>query len=88
MSEWRPIETAPKDGTQVLFYGKWRPYDILPGGGDCIIIASWSTFMSDNTGYHWITGFGAVESINVCFTHWQPLPEPPHDPPEGRRGSA
>lgn len=74
---WELIETAPKDGSQILFYGKWKPFDILPGGEDCIIIASWSTVMSDGTGYQWLAGLTPVSNYNVEFTHWTPLPAPP-----------
>jgi hypothetical protein len=38
---WRPIETAPRDGTKVLMRVK--------GGGDDIILAKWD-------GIHWRLG--------------------------------
>lgn len=64
MSDWQPIETAPKDGTQILACGfrdgvpiirttRWRTLD---GGLEC-----WGEF---NT-YYWPA------------THWMPLPKPP-----------
>jgi hypothetical protein len=78
MADWMPIETAPKDGTAILFAGKWRPFDANPGGTWHIAIARWSTFMSNHTGYQWILEpLNTLDNINVEFTHWMPLPPPP-----------
>jgi hypothetical protein len=64
MSEWKPIESAPKDGTEVLL--------AYPGG--IVKSGKWTLF----GGYyeeHWADGerprFGADP------THWMPLPPPP-----------
>lgn len=76
---WRPIDTAPKDGTKILLAGKWKPFDILPGGENYIGLAAWSSLMSDGTsGYQWYLDFlTPIDNVNVDFTHWMPLPEPP-----------
>ena len=76
---WQPISSAPKDGTQVLMFGRWRPHDILPGGEPCMLVASWSTIMSNGTGYAWLTACGTqrLDNINVELTMWRPLPAPP-----------
>ena len=68
---WQPIETAPKDGTQLLLYcgDEW--------GG--IIVGHYGEliFYNDATG---------DEEIEICWqsglekfrvTHWQPLPKLP-----------
>jgi len=65
MSEWQPIETAPKDGTEFLGYHPkygWigtvrfdEPNDSLP---------------KEVTLDH-------LFMIHVNCTHWMPLPEPP-----------
>jgi hypothetical protein len=71
MSEWQPIETAPKDGATILGFAdgdmavvKWYQEDRIPEGG------YWS-----------LTVCGAyAESGEWWPTHWQPLPEPPSSP--------
>jgi hypothetical protein len=60
---WQPIETAPKDGTEILSAVK---------GTNQVLIVRWEGIGSadrgewfyDNDGYTWPT-------------HWMPLPEPP-----------
>lgn len=72
MSEWRPIETAPKDGSVVLLWEK----------GSELIYDSNSEIAAGYCRYdgHWTTGqydFWCDE-IECCKpTHWMPLPEPP-----------
>jgi len=70
MSEWQPIETAPKDGTQVdlwccsgsdLRYGE-RYVDAEFLGG------KWKYYSDCYEG--WVT-------ISYTPTHWMPLPSPP-----------
>lgn len=70
------INTAPKD-RDIIFFGRWKPYDILDGGEKCMVIARWSTLRADGTGQHWMTGLGPVESWNVNWTHWCELPDVP-----------
>lgn len=65
--QWRPIETAPKDGTQIIAY--WDGSDGKCKGMACL---SW-----DTTYHHWKDPL----FWRVCFprrppTHWMPLPEP------------
>jgi hypothetical protein len=66
MSEWQPIETAPKDGTAILVSG-------LSHGKRYIDINvwrrnEWHCFHPEDNGY----------TVPVLpATHWQPLPEPP-----------
>ena len=61
---WQPIETAPRDKTEVLVSGP----------------------LKDGTGHYqevcrWWHDRWPVEWMDNCKapTHWQPLPEPPHD---------
>lgn len=87
MTEWQPIETAPKDGKHVLFGGRWKPFDISKGGQWEAQIFSWSTVFSDGTGYEWIgAGFGKLSGWNVDWTHWMPLPAPPGEEKKDEAG--
>ena len=74
------MDTAPLDGRQVLLFGRWKSFDMLPGGEPCIVVACYSTFSSSaNAVKYWITGLDPTQVYNVEFTHWMPLPEPPND---------
>lgn len=68
--EWRPIETAPKDGTPDWNYTDSTEVMVFcPSRGgrsvDWIGTAYW-------TGRGWYAGEACV-----CPTHWMPLPAPP-----------
>lgn len=77
MSEWRTIDSAPRDGTRVLVYGKPEP---LRMDGETLV--EWNI-----TGVHaayWDACDGAFCLDGGSWlgpfiepTHWQPLPEPP-----------
>ena len=60
---WQPIETAPKDGTDVIL---WDP--ALDVG---VTIGSWSDYKK--SGDWWMEG----EQVTGFPSHWMPLPEPP-----------
>lgn len=77
MSEWQPIETAPKDGTFVLLCGGTGDYSSDRGWPfPPVVVAQWVNlplhkhwrYASYDSGY-----YGEVENP----THWMPLPEPP-----------
>lgn len=65
--QWRTIETAPKDGTQILAFAAGSP----PRRVDFYSVAQWAE----------ANGMGSVEgwfwSFAIRPTHWQPLPLPP-----------
>ncbi len=71
---WLPIESAPKDGTEIL--GFWQyvyPSDTAPTVGYRVI--SWEYWpIADRAG--WVDGDGLVSAVNV-YTHFQRLPTPP-----------
>lgn len=79
MSEWQPIETAPKDGTHILLWFN-VPASMFETN---VAIGFWSDLADDWPEVEpWfmlecdsapLTAFGARA------THWMPLPEPPHD---------
>lgn len=71
MSEWQPIETAPKDGTKVLagrFTGK--PKADYEG---YMAVDQWNT-PSKTRGW---SGWGRFNDQYWPATHWMPLPAPP-----------
>jgi hypothetical protein len=64
MDDWKPIETAPKDGTRVLGFAG--------SGSKAIAIVSWWNATNFAAGV-W------VNDRDQLFgpTHWMPLPAPP-----------
>ena len=83
MSEWQPIETAPKDGAAVLLY--LPDAYTMCGLTDGIIIGHWSAAdlpadapeHSDDAWFHVSQTGGFYCDIEP--THWMPLPEPPEE---------
>jgi hypothetical protein len=81
--EWRPIETAPRDGTWIIAsdgdairvcYPKAFPRPLAESGDDQNFLTSragdvWEYFRDDEhaPGHSW----------SMCPTHWMPLPPPP-----------
>jgi hypothetical protein len=65
MTQWQPIETAPKDGTPILVYME-----------ESIIEAEWKyeQWWPVVLPSH---GCGCCSHDNDEPTHWMPLPEPP-----------
>lgn len=74
---WRPIETAPKDGTHILVWMRHEAYGFKAEGVDT---ARWT----DHNGGGWVTWLSGTP------THWMPLPSAPTEGVEpcacGRRG--
>lgn len=68
MSEWQPIETAPKDeNTYVL---------ACRAGSKIPAVLGWD---GDGEEGHWYW-FNGVFREDVIPTHWMPLPDPPVSP--------
>lgn len=74
--DWRPIETAPKDGTEVLLYfekgftekGRWVDRETREYGKVTHRIEKWS----------WGSGvFGSLLGNEPEPTHWMPIPSGP-----------
>lgn len=68
MSEWMPIESAPKDGTKFL---AWRDHEVAE-----------AYVIQRDDGEVWT--FGRTSAHVSVFpsnkpTHWQPLPAPPKE---------
>ena len=80
LKEWRPMESAPKDGTRILGYG--RASIPATGDGDAsaqIYIVQWDTdtLYGEESG-SWVNSDGFYE-IYVEALAWKPLPAPPVD---------
>lgn len=70
MSQWQPVESAPKDGTLILAF---LPESALMK----IVFARW-----DDEFACWYDDKGeSAFPIDVEVTHWMPLPEPPEPQP-------
>ena len=74
MSDWQPIEGAPKDGSVILLYvpmydfpkmGSWREDENMGHLGEMWLDESFDDFSC---------GFA---SVPIQPTHWMPLPSPP-----------
>ncbi|ANC03989.1 hypothetical protein AB688_18480 [Pseudomonas putida] len=82
MSGWRSIETAPRDGTEIILRK-----------GDRVTAGAWIEWVKSESHFHGTTGVylgeteidsgGNWHSWDGGFcdddepTHWQPLPAPP-----------
>lgn len=79
MSEWQPIETAPKDGTEVLIGGGFFDWDgsygeDVPHTG--VTIASWQ-YRHGAKQWRGNACGGYDEYYWYNPTHWMPLPKSP-----------
>ena len=74
MFEWRPIETAPKDGSVFLVTDgndyALLTYDMTPG-----CLPDWSYVAAGDVVWH--ISYGEKDALNMRATHWMPLPNPP-----------
>lgn len=89
MSEWRPIETAPRDGTDVLCtYVHRLPDGRLEWYGRCYVLCYRANWNGSGKGAwvlddDWAANFqpsGYHDDPPVEYgepTHWMPLPAPP-----------
>lgn len=64
MAEWQPIETAPKDGIDI----------IVSDSGELVSVAFW-----DKDEGKWLDSMNhnGYDHATRNPTHWMPLPEPP-----------
>lgn len=70
--DWRPIDTAPKDGSRILAFGKlgFEPPNGVGTVSWCKTYNLWSLDPSEATEY----------GPEACIiSHWQPLPDPPKE---------
>ena len=78
MSDWQPIETAPRDGSS----------SIIGWNGEHVSEMIWTDEIDDDGHYGWChAGFtygGVLYYLHYVYepepTHWMPLPNPPEEP--------
>ena len=78
MSDWQPIETAPRDGTWILLAGGSIKYSWEGDTAPHAVVAQFTHELAvSRWQFAWYDGgyYGEYEDP----THWMPLPEPPGD---------
>jgi len=68
MTNWQPIETAPKEGTEILLTVKYRSVKSR-------VFTQVLTAQFCKQYQEWIATSG--DEIDGTATHWMPLPEAP-----------
>lgn len=82
--EWRPIETAPKDGTAVLVMRNIWPGTATGFAEDCnghnTYVAAWWT-------NRWVCYMDWIDdpTCPIKPTHWMPIPAPPTNPAQAEK---
>jgi len=71
MSEWQPIETAPKDGRDFLAVDSWED------DGEIINLWLVGYFHKGANRFHYGSADEDHFVVDHTPTHWMPLPEPP-----------
>ena len=75
MTEWQPIETAPRDGTRILaFLPGTNPEDDFHAPED-VMIVSWDEHCEH--GFGWLIDQEENLAAWCNPTHWMPLPSAP-----------
>ena len=73
---WRPIESAPRDGTHVL--ARDVPLGIrITNLTHPPMVVHWFDYIGDAASSGWYLSHGAGDGPAVSPTHWMPLPAPP-----------
>lgn len=73
--EWKPIETAPKDGTKILIWGYFQ--------NPMMTFLQWDELGAPEVSYFcngkWNGPCAGAHDEYIVYqpTHWMPLPKPP-----------
>lgn len=70
--KWKPIKTAPRDGTQIIIYLA-EPAQVPAHGGEIML----RVVLGDMSGEE--TSLIGPYGQRLTATHWMPLPAPPKD---------
>ncbi len=79
MSKWKTIESAPKDGTLILAFGKGVDGFRWPVGQEMpsqVAVAQWRELRLADEEFR---GFWRSHLSWFKPTHWMPLPAPPSE---------
>lgn len=87
MSEWQPIESAPKDGTLILAWGCWAGEINGPDDDPELAIVCWDGQRGDYPGFDWMVTGTDAHAAWLKPTHWQPLPDAPTLNPTSSKNS-
>ena len=73
-AQWRPIETAPKDGTAIVVWGQPQSTDDVHFSRPSAFTAYW-----DDMGGTFCLSGADWRGPFIHPTHWRPLPAPPKE---------
>jgi uncharacterized protein DUF551 len=78
VTDWRPMEDAPKDGSVIL---GWFPYYATTAEGGSVFVMRWDDERYCNKPKpHWKASgwvWGVRDQREKQPTHWMPVPDPP-----------
>ena len=77
MSDWQPIETAPKDGTVIQLYGEIACEIGGPEGSMSTCNGYWNGSGTDYEGYDWNVCISGPYAYWIKPTHWMPTLDAP-----------
>lgn len=70
-AEWQPIDTAPKDGSQILVFGHPKAMKVRhPNVADAVMVGWWD-------GEQWVVDRSRRPYETAMVFYWMPLPPPP-----------
>ena len=76
MTDWQPIETAPRDGTWILLTGGSIEYSWDGDSQPAAVVGQYAIALTtERWQFAWYDGGYYGEYVDP--THWMPLPEPP-----------
>lgn len=79
MSEWQPIETAPKDGAYILVWGRTTCGEFEQAAHKSAWLDNSDERDGSDMGWLIADSYSSYSEccVHVDATHWMPLPEPP-----------
>jgi len=83
--EWQSIETAPKDGTDILLYFPHRDL-VIRGSWGWQGEGDWEADLADWCDWNTDEEIVIQEDPDYAPTHWMPLPTPPAALEQAERG--